>query len=306
MAYNDETTLLQARKGHLLGVCKELNVDTTGSRRELIEQILNLLKDPTKKYDTMMILELNSIKIPKNRGIQKGTIATDQVAREMDNQVKKQSNEVYETLKHRYPDLKHFRKLDPETQVPGGQTPCEPDGGIFYYKGVIIVVSEAKKQQNKGNAIERWYKNNDIIRILSPKATFLTFCVGEGCNNKIPQLLSVRHLNEYNTLHITDNSLFLNVDGFEDCYIQDCLTQAIESMIILVDDADRKMRTPVFQLLTELSKAEITLLKGLGKDNSMESLYTVVKDLDRSEQKVFKDNNFALSSVCLDLEAWLP
>ena len=45
-------------------------------------------------------------------------------------------------------------------QIPNGKGACQPDGLAWFWDGELIAVFEAKKQQNRGNAIERWYKNN--------------------------------------------------------------------------------------------------------------------------------------------------
>jgi hypothetical protein len=53
-----------------------------------------------------------------------------------------------------------------------------PDGGAFYIGDKLLAVFEAKKQGNRGNAIERWYKNNTWCRLLNPEVSYITFCSG--------------------------------------------------------------------------------------------------------------------------------
>ena len=54
-----------------------------------------------------------------------------------------------------------------------------PDGGSFYVGGKLLAVFEAKKQGDKGNAIERWYKNHNFCRdFVNKDISYVTFCSG--------------------------------------------------------------------------------------------------------------------------------
>ncbi|WNL50930.1 restriction endonuclease [Synechococcus phage S-CREM2] len=175
-------------------------------------------------------------------GIQKGTVATDARARKLDEQCKNQKESVFATLKQKYPDLTVQRKLTQE-QIPGGIGACEPDGGAWYYRGVLIVVSEAKKQQDRGNAIERWFKNNYICRLINPNVSYITFCTGEGAYRtwdkvlgrltygQIVKALNVAHLDGFDQYHPGQNSAFLSPDGFTEEFIHDRTVEAIEERI---------------------------------------------------------------------------
>ena len=56
----------------------------------------------------------------------------------------------------------------------------QPDGGIFLSKeGKPEVVFESKHQGERGNALERWYKNFAIAKRLGCKR-YVTFCSGDG------------------------------------------------------------------------------------------------------------------------------
>ena len=112
-------------------------------------------------------------------GIQKGTIATDARARKLDEQCKHQKDSVFVELKQQYPQLTLQKKLS-KTQIPGDKGACEPDGGAWFYNGVLIAVFEG--QQDRGNAIERWFKNNFICRKIND-ISYVTFCTGEGAYN---------------------------------------------------------------------------------------------------------------------------
>lgn len=56
----------------------------------------------------------------------------------------------------------------------------QPDGGVWAASDHRpVVAAEAKKQGEAGNAIERWYKNWDVLRVLGVQV-YVTFCVGDG------------------------------------------------------------------------------------------------------------------------------
>ena len=40
---------------------------------------------------------------------------------------------------------------------------CEPDGGLWYLKGILVAVFEGKHQGPRGNADERWWKNISVV-----------------------------------------------------------------------------------------------------------------------------------------------
>jgi hypothetical protein len=171
-------------------------------------------------------------------GIQKGTVATDAKARKLDKQCKYLQKVVYEKLKTLYPELTKKRKLD-KSEIPGGKGACEPDGALWFYKDTLIAAFEAKKQQDKGNVIERWFKNNYICRLISPEISYVTFCTGEGAYDlydeesgelsygTIVHALSVAHLNGFDKYNAGQNSAFLNIDGFSDEFIEDVMIKTI-------------------------------------------------------------------------------
>lgn len=167
-------------------------------------------------------------------GIQPGTVATDAAARKLDDQCKHQKQRLYNELKDLYPDLTLQKKLT-KNQIPGGNGACEPDGGAWFYRDVLIAIFEGKKQQDRGNAIERWYKNNYICRKINPEVSYVTFCTGEGAydNGQIGKALNISHLAGFNQYNPGDNSAFLRPDGFtgEEIYaiMKEVLIERIEN-----------------------------------------------------------------------------
>ena len=103
----------------------------------------------------------------------------DPRARKLDKLVKAASKNVFNSLKSRYPQLELKPKLH-TSEIPGGVGSCEPDAGIWIYLGKIIASGEGKKQDEDGNAGQRWYQNMMILRELSPGLTYVTFGTGRG------------------------------------------------------------------------------------------------------------------------------
>lgn len=69
------------------------------------------------------------------------------------------------------------RLLKSSAVLPG----VRPDGGIALSRrtGKIVWAAEAKKQGERGNAIERWYKNWEFLRAFGVRR-YVTFCTGDG------------------------------------------------------------------------------------------------------------------------------
>ena len=177
-----------------------------------------------------------------NGGIQDGTVATDARARKLDDQCKHIKDSIFAVLKSSYPKLTLQRKLTKE-QIPGGIGACEPDCGVWFYDGVLILVGEGKKQQDRGNAIERWFKNNFICRLINPQVSYITFCTGEGAYRfwdkllgrltygQIVKALNIAHLFGFNQYNPGENSAFLNTDCFIKQDINTIMVQVISERI---------------------------------------------------------------------------
>lgn len=167
-----------------------------------------------------------------NGGIQPGMIATDAEARLLDGQCKDVKKHVYEALRALYPDIRFQDKLL-QKQIPGNVGGCAPDGGVWFYGDVLIAAFEGKKQQNAGNAIERWFKNNHICRAINPNASYVTFCSGAGACEQgvIRKILNVAHLNGFNQYHPGQNSAFLKPSGFTEQEIYDIMVKTLTERI---------------------------------------------------------------------------
>jgi len=177
-----------------------------------------------------------------NGGIQPGTVATDARARKLDEQCKHLKDDVFAELKKIFPELSLQKKLT-KAQIPGGIGACEPDGGAWFYCDVLIAAFEGKKQQDAGNAIDRWFKNNFICRLISPNVSYVTFCTGEGAYRfwdkvlgrltygQIVKALNVAHLDGFNQYYPGKNSAFLNTDCFTKQEINTIMIEVISERI---------------------------------------------------------------------------
>jgi len=167
-------------------------------------------------------------------GIQKGMVATDAHARKLDNQCKVLKEEIADVLQ--YTGVTLQKKLK-KNQIPGGKGACEPDGGAWFYKGKLIAVFEGKKQQDAGNAIERWFKNNYICRKINPDVSYVTFAIGEGAysDGVIGKALNVAHLDGFDIYNAGANSCFFNPQGFTKEEIRAIMIKVIAERIQHVD-----------------------------------------------------------------------
>jgi len=151
----------------------------------------------------------------------------------LDNAVKRVASGVFETLKLIIPYLTWEAWYKGDSYNVG----CRPDAGLFYYKGILIVSGEGKHQQDSGNAIERWFKNERILRKVEPNVTFITFASGSGAYEKgrIGKILRSAHPNGYNNYQVGENSCYLKPDGFDDAFIFKTLSKAVKDKIALIE-----------------------------------------------------------------------
>ena len=156
-------------------------------------------------------------------GIQKGTVATDTVAKKLDTQCK--------TLKESISvEGLTMQKKVRQDQIPGGVGACEPDGGAWFLGDKLVAVFEAKKQGKKGNAIERWFKNNFVCRSINPNICYVTFCVGEGAGDGevLQKTLNIAHLEGTNQFNPNGNSVYYSEEGFTTEFINNVMQEVLE------------------------------------------------------------------------------
>ena len=168
-------------------------------------------------------------------GIQAGTTAFDEQSKAMDDNAKAAMLRVADALKALYPDLKVQPKLH-QSQIPGGIGSCAPDGGVWFYKGTLIACFESKKQGDKGNAIERWFKNNFIVRAINPTATYVTFASGAGvvAGKPIHRILHIAHQGLFGVIdevQIGCNNLHTQFEGFSVDEMSDIMIETLTAAL---------------------------------------------------------------------------
>lgn len=168
------------------------------------------------------------------RGIQIGQVATDAVAAKLDNQCKTISCKVLDTLKAKHGDRIRLQKKLNKTQIPGGVGACAPDGSLWFWDDKLVAAFEAKKQQNRGNAIERWYKNNFICRAVNPSVSYVTFACGEGAvvGGVIHKALAVAHLDGFDKYVAGKNSCWMKPEGFSDEEVERMMLEVLTSLCV--------------------------------------------------------------------------
>jgi len=173
-------------------------------------------------------------KMALRRGIQIGQVATDAAAASLDRQCKDTACKVFKILSEKHGNRIQGQKKLNITQIPGGIGACEPDGSLWFWDGTLIASFEAKKQQDAGNAIERWYKNNYICRLINPNVSYVTFARGEGAKigGVIHKALAVAHLDGFDKFVPKKNSCWMKPDGFSDEEIESHMMNVLTSLCV--------------------------------------------------------------------------
>ena len=114
-----------------------------------------------------------------NGGIKAGTTAFDAESKHLDDSCKI----ARDTLAEAFEGVTMMKQLPREDKIDLiGTTGIgfAPDGGYWMKDGKMIAAFEAKKQQNHGNAIERFYKNATIAKTANPDIIYVSFFTGQG------------------------------------------------------------------------------------------------------------------------------
>ena len=143
-----------------------------------------------------------------------GKVATSVSSKALDEMVKSISKELksdfngilYQKKLTKNDFAKHFDYV-PKTKG------CEPDGGIWFYNGLPVLVIEAKHEDKKGNAHQRWWENANLISHMNPKCIYHTLATGTGCREKWVDMENITYqtLNKRNLL---DTRWTLKENGF--------------------------------------------------------------------------------------------
>jgi hypothetical protein len=185
---------------------------------------------------SVLRLRINEImmdeNIPFKGGIKIGTTAYDKHSKKLNNILKNIKNK----LKSEYQNLECISQFDHNLKVKLLGKDCfgfAPDGGAWFKNGILRLVIEGKKQNKRGNAYERWFKNADIARYININVIYLTFCVGEGaakgeCLYKLGEL--AMRVYGIGTRKNENFKFHYSVNGFTKEEIEKVIRREIESI----------------------------------------------------------------------------
>ena len=159
-------------------------------------------------------------------GLQKGQIAGDALAIKQDKLCKKLRNRL-SNININVGMKKKLRKDD----IPYGEGSCSPDGGLWFKDKTLSVVFEVKKQGEKGNAIERWYKNFYICQKINPDVTYITFATGPGASSTMKKTLNIAHEGIFNQYRKGKACCFISEKGFTEKEMFDIMSKVLKDHI---------------------------------------------------------------------------
>jgi hypothetical protein len=159
-------------------------------------------------------------------GIQKGTTAWDEDSRKLD----KQLGDARKALKEEFESrgLRCVYKMSKSDKIRYVGDDCfgfMPDGGAWFKDDKLVAVVEGKKQNEFGNAEERWWKNAIIARKINSDVKYITFCSGKACrpNGKFDWLKRLSFI-EFGTPYI----FYLKENGHSYEFVYDKIKDTLE------------------------------------------------------------------------------
>ena len=161
-----------------------------------------------------------------------GKVATTVQSKNLDNMVKS----VRDEMKHDFAGISMQKKLHKNdfanyfNYVPSDKG-CEPDGGIWFFNRLPVVVIEAKHENMKGNAHERWWENPKMISYMNPKCIYHTLATGTGCRKKWVDMQYMTY-EIFNKRNLLDTRWTLKENGFT---IEDVRHIFISSLNTILD-----------------------------------------------------------------------
>ena len=173
-------------------------------------------------------------------GIQKGTMAWDKDSLALDNLVgtiAKELSKDPDVIKAGYV-YQYKLKQD---QMPCGVGACKPDGGVWFNDGKLVAAFEAKKQNDAGNAEERWYDNATLLREINPHINYVTFASGSAAyfhgrgkrNGAFGKAFARRVWNketdefEFNQYREGKDTIYLSVEGYTESEVRSIMRKAL-------------------------------------------------------------------------------
>lgn len=159
-------------------------------------------------------------------GIQAGTVAWDNDSLTLD-KILKESYNILSREKH---SLKCYKMFTTEMKIKYLGDDCfgfAPDGGAWFRDDKLVAVFEAKKQNENGNAYERWWDNASTAKYINPEVAYVTFCSGRGtrkdhCLDKLKRKATII-MGKTFTFHLSET-------GFTQRYVEKVMREVLESV----------------------------------------------------------------------------
>ena len=157
-----------------------------------------------------------------------GKVATTVKSKQLDSLVKS----VRDLLAHDFSDLTMIKKISKNdfakyfNYVPKTKG-CEPDGGIWWKNGLPVVVIEAKHEDERGNAHQRWWENAILISHINPKCIYYTLATGTGCREKWVDMQQITY-QIFNKANLLDTRWTLKENGFTQEEVMDIFISSLE------------------------------------------------------------------------------
>jgi|TARA_B100001287_G_scaffold114512_1_gene96337 hypothetical protein len=160
-----------------------------------------------------------------------GKVATTVKSKKLDTMVKT----FRDNLKHEFNGFTVQNKLTENNFADFlGYKPldkgCEPDGGIWFYNGLPVLVIEAKHEDKGGNAHQRWWENANIISICNPKCIYYTFATGIGCRKKWVDMQYMSY-EAFNKRNLLDTRWSLNENGFTEQEVKETFISLLNEIL---------------------------------------------------------------------------
>ena len=163
-----------------------------------------------------------------NGGIQSGTTAFDEESKTLDKYLK----DARDRLAGEFPDLtmvKMFNKEHKQRYLGGDWTGFAPDGGAWFdANGNLVAAFEGKKQNKRGNAYERWFKNASVAELCNENVTYVTLCTGTGaqrgeCLDKLRKLAKCKFSSKH--------KFFMKPEGMTYHEVEDIMRSALRGLV---------------------------------------------------------------------------
>ena len=170
-------------------------------------------------------------------------LATTNESREIDSNCVEAAAEVAEYFKEHF--IKQYQ-LSPSQWIEYYGEWCggfRPDGGFWIFKktGLVVAAFEAKKEDEGGNANERWNDNANTASVMNTNMKYHTFARGY-----IPKWIKreKKSFKEYNQRNLLDTRWSIKAEGFTREEMKNVMINTLNEVL---DDNNTKHIYPIIK-----------------------------------------------------------